>query len=56
MLFGNGGDDAHAMMFYGQEPGGWLIIKMSSPQNRDPHVYLIFNIGIPIPGKDGLYI
>ena len=44
--------------------GGRLNIKMSF-QYRDPHVkdktvswpsYLIFNMGITIPGKDGLYI
>ena len=44
-------------------PGGHLNIKILSYQSRDPHVkdkmvsqpsYL--NIGIPIPGKDGLYI
>ena len=41
-----------------------LNIKMSSYQYRDPHVKdktvsrdrLIFNMGIPIPGKDGLFI
>ena len=48
-------------------PGGHLNIKMSSYQYRDSHVKdktvpptvsdrLIFNMGIPIPGKDGLYI
>ena len=37
--------------------GGRLNIKMTSYQYRDPHVHdrLIFNMGIPIPGKDGLY-
>ena len=47
-------------------PGGYLSIKMSPYQYRDPHVKdktvarsrdrLIFNKGIPIPGKDRLYI
>ena len=44
-------------------PGGHLNIKMSSYQYRDPMLKirrscdrLIFNMGIPIPGKDGLYI
>ena len=32
--------------------GGCLNINMPSYQYRD---HLIFNIGIPIPGKDGLY-
>ena len=42
--------------------GSHLNIKMSSYQYRDPHVEemtrdcLIFNIGIPIPVKGGLYI
>ena len=35
-------------------PGGRLNIKMSSYQYRDPHVK--DETGIPIPGKDGLYI
>ena len=42
---------------------GPLNIKMSSYQYRDPmlkirrsHDHLIFNMGIPIPGKDGFYI
>ena len=46
-----------------EKTGGRLNIKMSSNQYRDPHVKirrshnrLIFNMGIPIPGKDGLYI
>ena len=43
-------------------PGGRLNIKMWSYQYRDPHNKdkmvdrLIFNMGIPIPGKDSLYI
>ena len=37
------------------EPAGRLNIKMSSYQYRDPHVK-DKNMGIPIPGKDGLYI
>ena len=38
-------------------PGGRLNIKMPPYQYRDTHIkYLIFNMGIPIPGKDGLYI
>ena len=46
-------------------PGGHLNIKMSSYHCRDPHVKdkskrsrdrLIFNMGISIPRKDGLYI
>ena len=38
--------------------GSHLNIKMSSYQYKDPHVKdnLIFNMEIPIPGKDGLYI
>ena len=43
--------------------GGRLNIKLSSYQYRDPHVddttvrhRLIFNMGIPISGKDCLYI
>ena len=43
--------------------GGRFNIKMSSCQYRDSHVNkdglidcLIFNMGIPIPGKDSLYI
>ena len=43
--------------------GGHLNIKIPSYHCRDPHVKdktshdrLIFNLGIPIPGKDGLYI
>ena len=43
-------------------PGGRLNIKISSYQYRDPMLKirrscdrLIFNMGIPIPGKDGLY-
>ena len=43
--------------------GGHLNIKMSSYRYRDPmlkirrsHDRLIFNMGIPIPAKDGLYI
>ena len=43
--------------------GGRLNIKMSSYQYKDPHVKdktvsqpSFFNMGIPIPGKDGLYI
>ena len=46
-----------------QIPGGRLNIKMSSYQYRDSHVKdkrscdrLIFNMGIPIPVRDGLYI
>ena len=41
-----------------QVPGGLLNIKMGSYQWRDPmsHDRLIFNMGIPIPGKDSLYI
>ena len=45
------------------EPGGRLNIKMSSYQYRDPHVKirqscdrLLFNMRIPIPWKDSLYI
>ena len=38
-------------------PGDRINIKMSSYQYRDPHVKdVIFNMEIPIPGKDGLYI
>ena len=42
-------------------PGGHLNIKMPSYQYRDPMLKmsrdrLIFNMGIPIHGKDGLYI
>ena len=43
-------------------PWGRLNIKMLPYQYRDPHVKdkltnrLIFNMGITIPGKDGLYI
>ena len=44
-------------------PGGHLNINMLSYLYRDPmfkirgsHDHLIFNMGIPIPGKDGLYI
>ena len=43
-------------------PGGGLNITMSSYQYRDPMLKirrsrdrLIFNMGIPIPGKDGLH-
>ena len=38
--------------------GGRLNMKMPSYQYRNPHVKdrLIFNMGIPIPGKDGLWI
>ena len=46
-----------------QRPGGRLNIKMSSYQDRitmlkirRSHDRLIFNKGIPIPGKVGLYI
>ena len=45
------------------EPGGRLNTKMLSYQYRDPMLKLrqsrdrlVFNIGIPIPGIDGLYI
>ena len=54
----------HAILnIFLEEPGGRLNIKMSSYQNRDPHVkdktvsrsyYL--NMEISVPGKDGLYI
>ena len=44
-------------------PGGRLNIKMPSYQYRDPMFkirwsrdHLIFNMGIPIPGKDSLFI
>ena len=37
-----------------QDSGGRLNIKLLSYQHRDPH--LIFNMGIPIPGEDSLYI
>ena len=44
-------------------PGGHLNIKMSSYQYRDPMFKirrcrdrLIFNMGIPVPGRDDLYI
>ena len=40
-----------------QTAGGRLNIKKLSYQYRDPsHDRLIFNMGIPIPGKDSLYI
>ena len=46
-----------------REPGGRLNINMSSCLYREPHVEdkmdsdcLIFNMGIPIPRKDSLYI
>ena len=46
-----------------QEPGGRLNIQTSPYQYRDPMLKirgscdrLIFNMGIPIPGKDSLYI
>ena len=45
-----------------QASGSRLNIKMLSYQYRNPHVkirrsrdHIIFNMGIPIPGKDGLY-
>ena len=39
-----------------KRPGGRLNIKVSSYQIRRSHDRLIFNMGIPIPGQDGLYI
>ena len=40
-------------VFFRFHPPAVRLIKMSSYQSRD---HLIFNIGIPAPGKDGLYI
>ena len=39
-----------------QDPGGRLNKKDGLTRYGNSHVKDIFNMGIPIPGKDGLYI
>ena len=52
-----------ACMYFIESGGGWLNKNVSYYYHRDPHVKigrshnrLIFNMGVSIPGKDGLDI